>query len=560
MARTKIAIFVGQKLLDIRPLKSTLPMNERSSYYPPASMLILFLALVLLFVPWLGETLFNSKGEPREAIVAVSILDSGNWILPTNYGGDIPFKPPFLAWLIAGFAWLFNGGVVNEYLSRLPSVVAAIAMVMGGYVWCKRRRGTRFALIYSFVTILSFEVFRAAMACRLDMVLTACMVGAMYIMQGLYVANSRTRFKFLRWLAVWVLLTCAVMTKGPVGSLLPCFILGVYGLLIGRRFFPTLFQMLGMAIAALILPALWAYLAYLQGGQHFFDLMWEENMGRLLGTMSYESHVQPFWYNFVTLIAGFCPWTLAVIFALFCIRKMNPAGLKQTGLFCACAAILTILFYTIPESKRSVYLLPAYPFIAYAIASILNDMKANTPLVVFTWLIAILAICVPVVIAVAQFLPIEGVTLESIPWWKYIFVVLPMFAGISWIVNRHSPLGYVVVIIWTMYLAYISAIMPSVLNPRSDYKAVESLPDNVEIISLIPESEKAYRLYTINFYENDRLRAVSTIEEAEKYPAGTILLIPQAADTTGLSKNFIYKDFLKRSCDYRRPVGMAQRR
>ena len=43
-----------------------------------------FIALlsVLVVVPFLGETIFYSKGEPREAIVALSMLESGNWILP----------------------------------------------------------------------------------------------------------------------------------------------------------------------------------------------------------------------------------------------------------------------------------------------------------------------------------------------------------------------------------------------------------------------------------------------------------------------------------------------
>ena len=77
-----------------------------------------------MFLPWAGLTLFNSKGEPREAIVALSILESGNWILPVNYGGDIPYKPPFMAWVIAVLSAVFNGGVVTEYLSRLPSMLA----------------------------------------------------------------------------------------------------------------------------------------------------------------------------------------------------------------------------------------------------------------------------------------------------------------------------------------------------------------------------------------------------------------------------------------------------
>ena len=56
-----------------------------------------FIALlsVLVVVPFLGETIFYSKGEPREAIVALSMLESGNRILPVNYGTDIAYKPPF---------------------------------------------------------------------------------------------------------------------------------------------------------------------------------------------------------------------------------------------------------------------------------------------------------------------------------------------------------------------------------------------------------------------------------------------------------------------------------
>ena len=65
--------------------------------------IILLVIAALLLLPWLSTTWFNSKGEPREAIVAMSILQSGEWILPVNYGGDIPYKPPFLYWLIAIF-------------------------------------------------------------------------------------------------------------------------------------------------------------------------------------------------------------------------------------------------------------------------------------------------------------------------------------------------------------------------------------------------------------------------------------------------------------------------
>ena len=56
--------------------------------YNKALWLIIILAIVMM-IPFLGLTDFNTKGEPREAVVAYTMLEHGNWILPINNGGDI---------------------------------------------------------------------------------------------------------------------------------------------------------------------------------------------------------------------------------------------------------------------------------------------------------------------------------------------------------------------------------------------------------------------------------------------------------------------------------------
>ena len=88
--------------------------------------LVLLLAACLMLLPFLGLTDYHTKGEPRESIVAYSMLESGNWILPENNGGDMAYKPPFFHWMITLFSVV--GGAVSEYSSRLPSAVALIVM------------------------------------------------------------------------------------------------------------------------------------------------------------------------------------------------------------------------------------------------------------------------------------------------------------------------------------------------------------------------------------------------------------------------------------------------
>ncbi len=520
--------------------------------------LFVLLASAVILLPWLGETLFYSKGEPREAIVGFSMLESGEWVLPVNYGGDIPYKPPFLGWCIAVLAAVLNGGVVNEYIARLPSALAALAMLMGGFYWARRARGDRFAVIFSLVTLCSFEVFRAALACRLDMVLTACMVGSMYMMY--YIRECRPRRKVLWYAGVVVLLSCATLTKGPVGAFLPCFVVGVYRLLRRDRFFPTLGLQLGLVALALVLPAWWFYAAYQKGGEHFYDLMWEENLGRLFGTMSYDSHVRPLWYNFTSLAAGLLPWTVLLLARLVTKprRYVRPV-FTPAGLFALVAAVLIVGFYCIPESKRAVYLLPAYPFLCYGITALIESDGARNARIFFAWFTAVLAIVAPLAVVSLQLWVLPNLAVEPIVWWRYPILVLPMLAGLAWMCRRCDPTGHTLASVWALFLAYAAVGMPMVLNPLSDKKALpvlEALGD-----AGIYTTADYQRLYSLNFYMGDRLRVVGSIEEAAALPAGSALLIaPSVTDTTGLGEYFDYRPLLERSADHRHPVGLAVRK
>ena len=179
--------------------------------------LLCFLSLFL----FLGQSSFHTRGEPREALVAMAMLEEGNWTLPITNGTDIAYKPPLFHWAIASLSSITSG--VNEYTSRMPSAIALTIMILAGFSFYAKRRGKEIAFLAAIITLTNFEVHRAGVACRVDMLLAALMVLALY---ALFQWTER-KMKGIPWWSI-LCLSGAFLTKGPVGVVLPCAVVAVF--------------------------------------------------------------------------------------------------------------------------------------------------------------------------------------------------------------------------------------------------------------------------------------------------------------------------------------------
>jgi 4-amino-4-deoxy-L-arabinose transferase-like glycosyltransferase len=337
---------------------------------------------MIALLPWLGSD-FYTKGEPREASVAVSMAESGNRILPKVYADEFAYKPPMAHWLMAAFS--APQGYVSEFTSRLPSAVAQIILI--GFVLAFFGKRIRFqeAFIATLLLLTCFEIHRAGMTARVDMLLTTFMV--LGLMQ-FYRWENKLELKGLP-LAIPALFSCAILTKGPVGIILPLFTGFVYLLTLRKYTFGKIVKsLLYIGVSSLFIPMIWYAEAYRQGGQEFLHVMLAENFGRFFhlseSNINYDlGHEEGFFYNFITLLSGFIPWTLFVVFSLFGIKWRLPhkslkqilkdawqrfQSMEKMKRFSLVAAVCIIFFYTIPSSKRSVYLMPAYPFLSILLA------------------------------------------------------------------------------------------------------------------------------------------------------------------------------------------------
>lgn len=507
---------------------------------------------VMLTVPFLGLTDFYSKGEPREAVVAYTMVEHGNWILPINNGGDIPYKPPFFHWCIALFSLL--QGHVSEFTSRLPSALALVAMSVGGFVFFAKRKNANMALLATLLSLTAFEVHRAGINCRVDMVNTAFMVGALFLMYQWWERGMHT----MPWLAI-LCMSGATLTKGPVGMLLPCAVMGVFMLTQRESLWSTVWRLGLTALLSLVLPLCWYYAAYLQGGDEFLRLVKEENIDRLLGKMAYESHENPFWYNFVTLITGWLPYTLLFVFSLFVLpwKRFSKSGFLQSvrraepmQVFVWLAFGLILFFYCIPKSKRSVYLLPCYPFMAWLMAQYVVWLVANrlSAVKAYAWLMGVLGVVLSVAFVVlktgmvpdtlfhgkhaadniAMLHALESISLSPS---HLLFALLPAAVGVATIMTllkkddnlRNRVVWLSLSVVVALFLALDSTFQPAVLNTKADKPLAPQIEQRFDMTKMYSYmSSPMLHFFSLNFYLGDRIQQFEKVK-----PKDGVLMIPE---------------------------------
>ena len=507
---------------------------------------------VMLTVPFLGLTDFYSKGEPREAVVAYTMVEHGNWILPINNGGDIPYKPPFFHWCIALFSLL--QGHVSEFTSRLPSALALVAMSVGGFVFFAKRKNANMALLATLLSLTAFEVHRAGINCRVDMVNTAFMVGALFLMFRWWERGKHT----MPWLAI-LCMSGATLTKGPVGMLLPCAVMGVFMLTQRESLWSTVWRLGLTALLSLILPLCWYYAAYLQGGDEFLRLVKEENIDRLLGKMAYESHENPFWYNFLTLITGWLPYTLLFVFSLFVLpwKRFSKSGFMQSvrraepmQVFVWLAFGLILFFYCIPKSKRSVYLLPCYPFMAWLMAQYVVWLVANrlSAVKAYAWLMGVLGVVLSVAFVVLK----TGMVPDTLFHGKHaadniamlhalesisvspshlLFALLPAAVGVATIMTllkkddtlRNRVVWLSLSVVVALFLALDSTFQPAVLNTKADKPLAPQIEQRFDMTKMYSYmSSPMLHFFSLNFYLGDRIQQFEKVK-----PEDGVLMIPE---------------------------------
>ena len=117
-------------------------------------------------------------------------------------------------------------------LARFPSALSLIATTLGTYCFYAKRKDSVISMVAALLVLTNFECHRAGMASRVDMMLACFIVLALFLFYRWWEKGA----KGLPFGAI-IAMTGGVLTKGPIGLILPCLVMWAFFLIAWCKLF-----------------------------------------------------------------------------------------------------------------------------------------------------------------------------------------------------------------------------------------------------------------------------------------------------------------------------------
>jgi 4-amino-4-deoxy-L-arabinose transferase-like glycosyltransferase len=350
------------------------PRAARVTMRRLASFVVAFVVAFVIALVVLSQGItasFQKDQEPQSAEWAADIVNQGHWLLPHDYYGFVDRKPPLFYWLTA-LVVKAGGGKVTEARVRAVSLIAGAALAAEVMMWAAANVGEGPGWLAFFFLLGTYGFASRATNVLTDMLMTLLLWSAYCLLRPLLDGFAARRGA----LAAGLIMGLAVLTKGPVTIVLLALAALIYLLLMRsnpvalvRRWWP--WEVLALAAGIALLWYVPAFIAGRSSG--LAGVFIDENFGHFMpaaigGT---GEAARPVYYIVMRLFGSALPLSLlAVPLAIAFARGEFAVELRKPLLFQLAMALAVVLLFSVANSKRDDYILPALPPLAILFASL----------------------------------------------------------------------------------------------------------------------------------------------------------------------------------------------
>jgi 4-amino-4-deoxy-L-arabinose transferase-like glycosyltransferase len=322
----------------------------------PANTAVLSLAVFL----WLAASAWlrplSLPDEGRYVGVALEMLWSGNWLLPTL--DTLPYfhKPPLFYWLTAASLGTFG---INAFAARLSSLLAATACALSLYHFLWRWRGQAHARAALLVLLTAPFFYGGAQFANMDMLVAACISGTILCAaHAVLGASQATRPSRPALAGAYALAALGLLAKGLIGIVIPAIVIGIWLVFVGRPWMILrLVWLPGVALFAGIgLP--W-FLLMQARYPSFFGYFFVHHHFERFAAQGFNNS-QPFWFLVAVFAALTLPWSPFLVGAARAYPETDGRS-RQVQALMWIWLIFTLVFFSIPSSKLIGYVMVALP-------------------------------------------------------------------------------------------------------------------------------------------------------------------------------------------------------
>ena len=360
------------------------------------TLTVVFIFGFFILVLGLGSTGLVDETPPLFASAGRAMSLSGDWLTP-RVNGILRFdKPPFYYWLMAILYSIPSNEVWDELGSisaRLPSALSALFLMImiADTIYCSTDNSKdkmQLSLIAALSFVLSPLIIIWSRTAVSDSLLCASLGGSLLSFWRKVSSEDDSIC-----IVPWILLSIAILTKGPVALIIS--FITLFGFFLTHKNWQKLFFKIspfkGLFVTFLI-SSPWYFIQLFFNGKVFWNSFFGyHNLQRYTSVVN--NHSESWWFYINIMILASLPFsvflchgvinTFRELISKFQIRSESA---NSINIFSLCWLISVFLFFSFSATKLPSYWIPAIPAASILICRSVQILIIQKSKISFIWL------------------------------------------------------------------------------------------------------------------------------------------------------------------------------
>ena len=181
-------------------------MSQRTT----PNLLIVILVWAALYLPALGSLAIKGE-EGRRILPGITMLQTGNYLVP-QVGGETYFrKPPLINWLVAASFKIF--GRQNEWTARVPSIVSVLLVAISFITIARQCLGPRGSMLAALMWLINAGMIEKGRLAEIEALYVSLSALAIIFWLSFWLQKKSP---WLIWTVPFIFLGLGWLAKGPL--------------------------------------------------------------------------------------------------------------------------------------------------------------------------------------------------------------------------------------------------------------------------------------------------------------------------------------------------------